>query len=989
MRTTRKLLALLLAVAMVFTMTAITALATGGDDGTTTPDGGTPTTPDGGTPTTPDGGAPTTPDGGTPTTPDGGAPTTPDGGAPTTPDGGTPTTPDGGTPTTPDGGASTTPDTPAPPEVSEQVQTVINLIAALPDFNTLGSAEAVEAFKAKVSEARVAYNELTLEQQAKVTNYETLTLAEETLALLELRSPLGDGDVCEIGSKGYPTLQAAVDAVQDGVPTTIKMLENVAITGEITIPKNKNITLDMAGFTITPATGFAAGRAFENKGTFTIKGNGTIDMTGAGANGYGTVNNFGRLTVEDGKYIGHVDANASNFYNRNGGTAIFINPEINGGAVCIATEIKTTTEIRGGIYTDELYPAIENRGKMTITGGTFKNTSCSSCSSNWGYTIRSGESAENAYLKIQGTTENSVRVTGVQGGLAIIGGTADIYNGFYETIHCVKSKDHNNSSYYAGYFTGESYETSTNIHGGTFKSYSRTAVLIGNSNEPPDSGAGEKSTVMIYGGEFIGGDTGKTAITVEEDTDNAKGAAKIFGGTFSSDVEKYLAENLETKRDDNGNYVVGDAAAVAKIGDETYPSLAEALKDAESGDTVTLLKSITVNKWNQAWNLKGITLDGDGNTITVNDIESLQNHDAVFHSAGGNIFKDLIVDLSGITQPSQAQGNRAFAAAAGDTFKNVTIKGSDMVSYGITISGTKASDETVTIEDCTIKNCHYAIYDSETGDVEKLIIKKSTITGCDYAPILHSPHGQFINNKVTGGRLNIMKENQTITNNTFDGASRIKFYNAPKEFKQNKILEDSRLNYDIGLDDTVDVSENYWGGGAPTDSQLGNDGSNTIFSGADVYYVQPIWRPEYLNTYTPPSGGGGGSGSYLPVILSPVRNQTVSVIEHGTLTMSVWASWASSYQWYVDRGDGRFVAIAGATGDSLTIWPDMGDNGNRYYCRATNGYGGVNSPYFTLCVVRSTLPPKTGDQVSVTLWVCLMALGVAGVLAAWNRQKNR
>ena len=137
-----------------------------------------------------------------------------------------------------------------------------------------------------------------------------------------------------------------------------------------------------------------------------------------------------------------------------------------------------------------------------------------------------------------------------------------------------------------------------------------------------------------------------------------------------------------------------------------------------------------------------------------------------------------------------------------------------------------------------------------------------------------------------------------------------------------------------------------------------------------------------------PSGGGGGSGS-LPVILSPSWSQTVSVIEHGTLTMSVLARGASSYQWYVDRGDGRFVAIAGATGPSLTIWPDMGDHGNRYYCRAMNGHGGVDSPYFTLCVVRSTLPPKTGDQVCVTLWVCLMALGVAGVLAAWNRQRNR
>ena len=136
MRTTRKLLALLLAVAMVFTMTAMTALATGGDDGTTTPDSGT--TMPGGDPT---------PDGGTPTTPDDGAPTTPDGGASTTPD----------------GGASTTPDTPTPPEVSEQARAVIALIEALPEFNTLDSNEAVEAFKAQVFAAREAYNELTLE----------------------------------------------------------------------------------------------------------------------------------------------------------------------------------------------------------------------------------------------------------------------------------------------------------------------------------------------------------------------------------------------------------------------------------------------------------------------------------------------------------------------------------------------------------------------------------------------------------------------------------------------------------------------------------------------------------------------------------------------------------------------------------------------------------------------------------------------------------
>ena len=907
MRTTRKLLALLLAVAMVFTMTAMTALATGGDDGTTTPDNGT--TMPGGDPT-------------------------PDG-TPTTPDGGTPTTPNGGTPTTPDGGPTT-------PEVSADAQTVINLIAALPTSEeiqvamTAGTFD-VEAFKAKVFAARAAYNVLSDTDKTSVGDISRLNQAEETLAQLESISLLGTETVCEIeGGDQYQTLQDAVEAVQPG--GTITLTKNFEIDSRVDLTIDKNIILDLNGCTVTKTYG--------------------------GINHYFMViHSGGSLTIKDSKDGGALIANDPLY-----GYGI----QLKGDSPSLIMEggkIQTTQE------SIDLYDFVQN-ATVSINGGDVISTS-------------------DSVLNVRGKSNIDVNITG---GTLTSGGRTGVYISSYT----MPSPINFNMTGGTLNFTGGA--------SGAIQAYKGATVTIGGDATITSTSyaiqAQENVKLIIKGGDITSSssaytisaeDTAEVEITGGTLTSNNGSNIKqedsstvtISGGTFSSDVSNYVEDGKTVEQDDNGNYVVGDAAAVAKIGDETYPSLAEALKDAESGDTVTLLKSITVNKWNQAWNLKGITLDGGGNTITVNAIESLQNHDAVFHSAGGNTFKDLTVDLSSITQSSQAQGNRAFAAAAGDTFQKVKIIGNDKVSYGITISGTDASNDTVTIEDCTIENCHYAIYDSETGDVEKLIIKKSTITGCDYATILHSPHGQFINNKVTGGRLNIMEENQTITGNTFDGASRIKFYDAPKEFKRNKISENSCLDKDDDLTDTIDVSENYWGGGKPTDSQLGNDGSNTIFSGADVYYVQPIWKPEYLNTYTPPSGGGGSSGSYLPVILSPVRNQTVSVIEHGTLTMSVWASRASSYQWYVDRGDGRFVAIAGATGDSLTIWPDMGDHGNRYYCQAKNGHGGVNSPYFTLCVVRSTLPPKTGDQVSVTLWVCLMALGVAGALTAWNRQRNR
>lgn len=138
-------------------------------------------------------------------------------------------------------------------------------------------------------------------------------------------------------------------------------------------------------------------------------------------------------------------------------------------------------------------------------------------------------------------------------------------------------------------------------------------------------------------------------------------------------------------------------------------------------------------------------------------------------------------------------------------------------------------------------------------------------------------------------------------------------------------------------------------------------------------------------------GDDDGSIGYPPTILSPTGNQVVAVMANGTVTLSVDATGVGfgGYQWYVNRGDGQgFVPVAGATGYSLTLYPTFADNGSQYYCRVMNGYGYVDSGCFTLSVVGGMVP-KTGDQVSVTLWVCLMALGVAGAAAALARRRSR
>lgn len=259
MRTTRKLLALLLAVAMVFTMTAMTALATGGDDGTTAPGG--PATPGGGTPTTPD-----------------------------------------ADPTAP-GGAPSTPDTPTPPEVSEQAKAVIALIEALPTSDTiLADMEAgtfdVEAFKAQVSEAWADYDALSDADKVSVGDISRLAEAEETLALLESISLLGTETVCKIeGGDRYETLQDAVEAVQDGQTATITMLEDVTLTKSVTLPDG--VTLDLNGKTISGTANMSSTITIDENATVTI----TDNLTGGGgkiSNSKNTGSSSGAVIVENG-----------------------------------------------------------------------------------------------------------------------------------------------------------------------------------------------------------------------------------------------------------------------------------------------------------------------------------------------------------------------------------------------------------------------------------------------------------------------------------------------------------------------------------------------------------------------------------------------------------------------------------------------------------------------------------------------------------------
>jgi len=118
-----------------------------------------------------------------------------------------------------------------------------------------------------------------------------------------------------------------------------------------------------------------------------------------------------------------------------------------------------------------------------------------------------------------------------------------------------------------------------------------------------------------------------------------------------------------------------------------------------------------------------------------------------------------------------------------------------------------------------------------------------------------------------------------------------------------------------------------------------------------------------------------------PVIVTPEQEQTAPATAGGTATMQVTAKNADTYQWYIDRGDGKgFVPIEGETrADYTTSEVKNRHEGYRYRCVASNRYGTDTSPTFILDVVDHVGVPKTGHGANTVLWIGMILLALAGM----------
>ena len=379
-------------------------------------------------------------------------------------------------------------------------------------------------------------------------------------------------------------------------------------------------------------------------------------------------------------------------------------------------------------------------------------------------------------------------------------------------------------------------DATTNIKGGELTS---TYIAIRNRMEQNSHGASGKAILNVTGGKINGTSraiwaqaasksetapaTGAINVSGGEvgliDTPRSTGAVSmttISGGTVAA--FKGEAGELTVKGGTIGNVEILTAAgeatdyaitadgvyaqAVAKIGETKYTDLQEAIKAAAPAGTVELLSDVTVDEWIMfsetltigngdiiTTQINGLTINGNGKTVTIKDIESAGNGARLFYDATNlNInnltfnFVDNAANLGGI------------GLTAG-TIKNVTFNGG---GYAI-FPGTGA----VTIEGCTFKTNATSIYYEEERD--NLVVTGNTFENPDNVNvILLRGNTTFTDNNVISGRtVNVVSGSPVVTGNNFNDV-RFKVYNVATATIEENTINTLAFNDESVVNSTFD-----------------------------------------------------------------------------------------------------------------------------------------------------------------------------------------
>ena len=647
-----------------------------------------------------------------------------------------------------------------------------------------------------------------------------ILLAVVMVASLLPMAALADELWAEAGTAD--TFSAALDA-----GGKIKLTADIVVSTKQNWTVTKDVILDLNGHKITSSYGEM------NNYLFTVKNGASFTVTD------NSEAKDGIIEATDNNYGYGIQLKGTNSsFTLLGGTIKTTQETVDIYTITTGCKI----EISGGklISTDD--SAMNARGKSTvvnITGGEL---------------ISEGGIA-GIFVSSGGSSDVNSIVFNMTGG-SLVSDYPGILTDYALTVNIGGTANISSSS------TGISVKGTTvlNVEGGTIASSGASAISANYNNKVNISGGnisttgysaaaiqiGENSTATISGGNVSSKNTNKNI------TGNTKNIT-ISGGTFQQNVSAYLPEGL--KQDAEGNVVINteDKNVVASIGSTTYNNFHDAVAAAQSGETVKLWKNTTVDSWEQIWNLSNVVIDGQRHELTVGAVTSNGNGNYLVYNAENLTVEDLTITFT-------TNGN-GFTLDSGK-FESVNMYAGESSSYAIFVGTSNKEDAKVEINACYFEGFDAAVYsqpgNGTTGVTSDISITNSIFDECDLTVCSYAAETVFNGNTVRDCGSNsfaggVDKGNTNVTyeikNNTFEDGGKIWFYDGNLDnvvFKKNRVQGNTYLSTDNSESGTLDVANNYWGGGAPNENQIQGSGEVT---GKDKYYLEPTMDDDDISVF--------------------------------------------------------------------------------------------------------------------------------------------
>lgn len=442
--------------------------------------------------------------------------------------------------------------------------------------------------------------------------------------------------VAYVAGKGFDTLQAAIDAAQDG--ETVTLLTDA--TEDATIAAGKNITLDLGGKTLTNTNASKATLTIAKGATATVK-NGSI----VGGTGYYTIDSYGTATLED---VTATAGNTDSSMIRNDGTLTIESGSYSGGLDVVKSEEGSTLTINGGKF--ELSHAVKYGytavilvyGNTTITDGEFV---CSATTPNWASpkVVMTGEVAGHpSFTKITGGSFVNKYSGGsifhgytpaTSDNFEVTGGTFNkkVSDGFFaDGYTCVKNSDGTYGIATAIAQVGGTRYTSLQAAINAVKKAGKTVQLLNDTTENITINASKQITLDLNGHTLNGGTgTAKAAIlnkgnvTITDTSANKTGTIKRDDQGIEGETSYYVIKNIGTMVIDQANVANNSGYKKANSSGSMVGSSLICNGDDDPQASLT----INGGTFNQPNFL--VVKNGTNGTLTVNGGTLTSNHSAV------------------------------------------------------------------------------------------------------------------------------------------------------------------------------------------------------------------------------------------------------------------------------------------------------------------------------------------------------------------------